>query len=122
MLAAGLRLLAKHGIGAFCDKLCHEKGQRRKHDDDKGYADMYGQHEYQCSDNSYNACKKLSKSEQQSVRKLVCVGDDAADNLPGRGRIKIGKGQLLYFFKSRVSDIPHGFEGDAVVNCVDEPL
>ncbi len=43
---------------------------------------MDGEHKYQCADNTYNAGEKLSKSQQQSVCKLVCISNDPADNLP----------------------------------------
>ena len=122
LLATRLRLRAEHGIGALCDKACREKGKRRYEHDDKRDFPVDDEHKNQCSENGDDAGEKLRKSHEQSIGKLIGIGDDAADDFPVRVRIHIRNGELLQFLEGFGADVMDGVIRNFIVDNAHHPL
>ena len=87
LLASYLGLELEHRIGLLCDKRrneererCHEYNDERDHGaDDK--------HKHQRAENCHNSAKELGKAHQETVRELIRVGYQSADDVTRAVRV-----------------------------------
>ncbi len=89
LLAPRLRLQLKHFIGSSGNKRRHKKTDRRNADHHQRDAHILPKHKEQCAQNRDNPRKKLGKSHNQAIRKLVYIGNHTAYNFSVRMGIQI---------------------------------
>ena len=83
---------------------------------------MYREHEADSSEYRRNSREQLCEAHQKSVGEGVGVGDNAADYLARRMRIKVGQRKILDVSERLVADVADNLVGYAVVERVHEPL
>ena len=121
-LGAGLALHLEHRVGALGDEPRHKNGQRRQDHHHQRDAPVDGQHKDQGAQYGQHAGEQLGKAHQQTVRKLLHVGGDAADGVAGAVAVNVGQRQHLHVVKGLHPDVPHHLVGDAVVAQAHGPL
>ena len=118
LLAAGLRLLAEHRIGMRRDEFCHKEAHRSEDDHHQSDGHALLEHEEERDDDGDDAGEELREAEQQTVRELVHIGDDAAHDVPGAVCVEIGQRQYLNLADGPAADVLHHPEGHPVVDEV----
>ena len=119
--AAHFTLLLEQTIRTAGDKAGDKKAQRGQHNDHQGNPEIFGEHENQRHQNRHDAGKQLGKSEQQSVRQHIGIGDDAADNVARAVLVQIRERQLLNVPNGARTNVLHDMIGHAVVEQIHEP-
>ena len=75
-----------------------------------------------CTQNGDNSCKKLCKSHQQSVSKLVGIRDHATHHFPVGMAINIFERQDLDLAERLIPDVFHDPVGHLIVADIHDPL
>jgi len=94
-------------------------GQKHHHQSDLP-ADA--KHEPQRAQNGHHTGKQLRKSKQQSVRKLIHVGNHPVDGFPVGMVVNVLEREDLDLAEGCFPDIPDDLKGDPVVDSVSQPL
>ena len=122
LLAADFGLHMEITIRFLCDKTCHYKAERCDAHNDERDRHIDIQHKTQCSEDRQNSGKKLGKSHQKSVCKLLYIGDHTADQISGRMCIQIRNRQSLDLGDRCISQVTTDIISDLVIADTKDPL
>ena len=122
LLPPHLGLHPKHVVGPAGNEPGDKQGQRRQHHNRQGDLPADGQHKQQCAQNGYNTGEQLGKAHQQTVRKLIHVRNNPADDAAGGMGVQIAQGQDLQLAKGLLPHIPDDVIGNPVVEHIHQPL
>ena len=122
LLGADTGLLGKQHAGAPRHKGRNKQRQRRYQHNPRRHKRIDGQHEHQRSEYGQDAGEQLGKPDEQSVRDLIRIGYDTADNIPHRTTVEIGQRKPLQMDKGILPQAAHHTERNMVVDDVHQPL
>ena len=122
LLGADTGLLGKQHAGAPRHKGRNKQRQRRYQHNPRRHKRIDGQHEHQRSEYGQDAGEQLGKPDEQSVRDLIRIGYDTADNIPHRTAVEIGQRKPLQMDKGILPQAAHHTERNMVVDDVHQPL